>query len=61
MIPDIGVMIGMYIITRMVTLALDKERRLPSKILSWVTILTALLSMADLFDKGSKAIPQIHY
>lgn len=56
MIPDIGVMIGMYIITKMVVLIFDKTKSLAPRILSGVTIIAALISIADLFSK-SASIP----
>lgn len=49
MIPSIGLMIGAYIITRMVEL-LGNEGRLITKILSVITIIIAVLVIASLFS-----------
>lgn len=57
MIPDIGAMIGLYIITRMLVVAFDPAQRTVSKVFSWITILTALICIADLLSKGSQTFP----
>ncbi|WP_454826068.1 hypothetical protein [Paraburkholderia xenovorans] len=57
MIPDIGVMIGLYIITRMIVVAFDPAQRTVSKIFSWITVVTALICIVDLLSKGSQAFP----
>lgn len=57
LIPDIGVMIGLYIITRMLVVAFDPVQKMPSKIMSWATIAVALFCIADLLAKGSQTFP----
>jgi hypothetical protein len=56
-IPDIGFMVGLYIITRMVVVMFDKEQRIAPKIMSGVTIAVALFCIADLVSKGSTIRP----
>lgn len=54
MLPDIGLMIGLYIITRMVVVIFDPAQRHAPKILSGVTIAITLFCIADLLSKGSQ-------
>jgi hypothetical protein len=56
-IPDIGFMVGLYIITRMIVVMFDKTQRIAPKIFSGVTIAVALLCIADLISKGSPVTP----
>ena len=53
MIPTIGLMIGMYIFARMVELLGLKDRGVVTKIFAVVTMLVALVSMADLLLSGN--------
>jgi hypothetical protein len=57
LIPDIGTMIGLYIITRMVALLFNKDASIAPKIMSVITIIVALASIVDLLNKGSTAFP----
>lgn len=57
MIPDIGLMIGFYIITRMVSFLTRSGVRKESlfvKSFSVLTILITMASMLDLIMKGQK-------
>ena len=57
MIPDIGIMIGFYIITKMVsflTRSGAREESLFVKSFSVFTILITMAAMADLMMKGQK-------
>lgn len=53
MIPAIGVMIGLYIITRMIELMMREDRKPALKVLSGVTILVTIISMVDILNAGS--------
>ena len=57
MIPDIGILMGTYIITRMVEVVLPKRKdgteNVVSQLLALITILVAVFVMLDLFMKGS--------
>ncbi len=56
MIPDIGVMIGAYIITRMISFLTRKEQRAESfivKVLAVITIIVTVVVIIDLFSKGT--------
>lgn len=57
MIPAIGVMIGMYIITRIFELALKDSTNMFVKILGVVTILVTVLSIYDLLTAGISSAP----
>jgi hypothetical protein len=61
LIPDIGVMIAAYIITRMAALLgqPSPEANVISKILAAITILVALFVSIDLVATGSRNIPNI--
>ena len=50
MIPDIGFMVGMYIITGCANMIGKKE----TVVLSWITIVITILMMMDLIGKGTK-------
>ena len=59
MIPDIGLMIGVYIITRMVSFLLRSEGRAEPvvvKFLAVVTILVTLVCVADLMMTGQPTL-----
>jgi hypothetical protein len=47
-IPTIGLMIGMYIITRMVEMALYADRKAGTKVLGWITVAVAIFGMLNL-------------
>lgn len=53
MIPDIGTMIGLYIITRMIALLSKPESKTFTKVMAWITIGVTIISVIDLFSKGS--------
>ena len=50
MIPAIGIMVGMYIITRCVNMIGKKE----TVVLSWFTIVITAIMMVELIGKGVK-------
>lgn len=52
MIPDIGLMIGLYIITRMIVVIVDSGQRSVSRLFAGGTILVALICIVDLMSKG---------
>jgi hypothetical protein len=57
MIPDIGVMIGFYIITKMVSFLTRSGARKESlfvRLFSVLTILITMAAMADLIMQGQK-------
>lgn len=51
MLPDIGIMIGCYIVTRMTSL-LNKEEPKIVKIFSGITIAVAIIMTLDLIMRG---------
>jgi hypothetical protein len=56
MIPDIGIMIGAYIITRMISFLTRKEERAESpvvKVLAVITTIITVIVIIDLFSKGT--------
>ena len=55
MVGTIGLMIGAYILTRMLELDLRKETHVAVKIFAALTFLLALVGMFDLVSSGSKA------
>lgn len=58
MLPDIGLMVGAYIITRMVSFLTRKDQRLESgvvRVLSIVTIAISVIVMADLLSRGGSS------
>lgn len=60
MIPSIGIMIGMYIITRMISFVSRKNERAESgltKLFAVLTILVTLLVMVSLLTSGSNSHP----
>lgn len=55
MIPDIGLMIGFYIFTRMVSFLTrkgDREESVFVKVFALITLLVTVLSMAGLVMRG---------
>ncbi|WP_244828462.1 hypothetical protein [Caballeronia sp. TF1N1] len=52
MIPDIGLMVGLYIITRMIVLVVDKGQKSVSRLFAAGTILVALICIVDLMSKS---------
>lgn len=56
MIPDIGLMIGLYIITRMISLLTRRKERkehIIVLIFACITIFVSIVAMTDLFLKGA--------
>jgi glycopeptide antibiotics resistance protein len=53
MIPAIGIMVGAYIITRMMEILAKAESKNVTKVFSVVTILVTLVSVVDLLNAGS--------
>jgi len=58
MIPTIGIMIGAYIITRMIEIICRSDRNVFVKAVSVVTILVAIVSIVDLVNAGTRGIPE---
>lgn len=58
MIPDIGLMVAAYIITKMVSMANNENESIVVKILCAVTILVTAIALVDLLRSGS-SIPAI--
>jgi hypothetical protein len=59
MIPEIGLMIGFYIITRMVSFILRKDERRENAavvILAAITIMITVIVIVDLWTKGTQGI-----
>jgi hypothetical protein len=59
MIPEIGLMVGLYIMTRMFQLLLPKGEQRENvfvTILAGITIAGAFFVIADLFNKGTANI-----
>ena len=55
MIPDIGLMIGAYIVVRMASFLTRKGERAESvvvKVLAWITIVIAALTSLSFLAKG---------
>ena len=55
MIPDIGLMIGIYVITRMISFLTRKGDRAESivvKVLAVITVLVTVICVADLLMHG---------
>ena len=60
MIPDIGLIVGFYVLTRMVSFVTRKESRVEStlvKIMAVITILVTLTCLVDLFLHGTTQMP----
>ncbi len=61
MIPEIGIMIGLYVISRMAEMILRPRQNAAAQVLvmipAVVTILATLFILMDLFTRGNTAIP----
>ncbi len=58
MIPDIGLMVGFYIITRMISL-MRNDKGVGMRIVAGFTILTTLFFMMDLAFRTQTPMPTI--
>jgi hypothetical protein len=58
MIPDIGLMIAAYIVTRMIEL-LSSNSTIVAKIFAVITILVAVIATADLLLGGVRVQPPL--
>jgi len=59
MIPTIGVMIGWYIITRMLSFLTRKEERqegIVVRVFAIFTIIVTIIGMLDLMSRGSQMV-----
>jgi hypothetical protein len=54
MFPAFGVMIGVYIITRMLDM-LSGEKKTVIKVFACITIVLTLISVVDILNAGSRA------
>lgn len=54
MLATIGLMVGAYILTRMLELDLRKETHIAVKVFAALTFLFTLVAMFDLFSAGTK-------
>ena len=60
MIPDSGLMVGAYIITRMISFLTRKEEKAESvivKVFTVITILVTVVSVLDLLTRGAPSTP----
>lgn len=57
MIPDIGIMIGAYILTRMVEMV-TSDAHWFARFLAVITIVITLISVVDLLAKSAANFPQ---
>jgi hypothetical protein len=57
MIPDIGLMIGAYVFTRMLQLQFDPEEGTFVKMLGVVTMIVVAICVIDLMSHGSRGLP----
>jgi hypothetical protein len=60
MIPDIGLMIGAYVVTRMISFLTRNGERAESmvvKVLAAITVLITLICVADLLMRGQPTPP----
>jgi hypothetical protein len=53
MIPALGLMIGCYIISRMIEM-ISSDKKTVVKVFSCVTILVTLVSMVDILNAGTR-------
>ena len=63
MIPEIGLMIGLYIITRMVSFLLrtgDRKESIAVLVLAVITIIATVFVIYDLFMRGA-SLQQLAY
>jgi hypothetical protein len=58
-IPEIGVMIGLYIVTRMLAITLDKAKAGSVRVFGAITLIVAVLVIADLAVRGATAGEQL--
>jgi len=59
MIPDIGLMVGAYVVTRMVSFLTRKGDRAESvvvKVLAVITVLVTVICVADLLMRGQPTL-----
>lgn len=56
MIPDISLMIGAYIVTRMITLP-PQQANIVAKVLAVITVIVTIVCVGDLLSRGSTATP----
>lgn len=59
MLPDIGLMVGVYIVTRMVSFLTRQDQRAEVgivKILAVITIVVTLIALGDLLLRGASPI-----
>lgn len=61
MLPDLAVMIGLYIITRMTRLLVRREPKEHSAVavLAMLTVLAAVLGIADILYRGAGFLQQL--
>ncbi|OHB72423.1 MAG: hypothetical protein A2W23_07645 [Planctomycetes bacterium RBG_16_43_13] len=60
MLATIGVMIGIYIITRMISFLTRKEPRSEStivKVFAWITIVVTTVAIIDFLARGTTSTP----
>lgn len=55
MLPDIGIIVGAYVITRMWVLMGDSTGKIVPRILAGITILVTIVCILDLISTGFKA------
>jgi hypothetical protein len=60
MIPTIGVMVGMYIITRMAELLGRPDRGIGSKVMAGLTMLVAIVGILDLVVTSASRSPGLN-
>lgn len=56
MIPEIGIMVGLYIVTRMLTLVLNSRESISVRLFAALTAIVAAVVMGDLFVTGTTGI-----
>ena len=59
MIPEIGVMVGLYIVTRMVEMMAGQNRLgvTSVRVFGGVTVIVAVFTMIDLISRGTQGLP----
>ena len=58
MIPAIGMMIGAYIVTRMLELMVNPDSKTVVKVFAVITIVVTIISQIDILNAGS-SIPRL--
>ncbi len=53
MIPEIGIMVGLYIVTRMLLVLHGSSATRAARVLAFITVLVSLVVMADLALRGT--------